>query len=243
MTIRTSFASIRMGTPYRGPTPASSRSPFRPSAVTTGLRRWGGQTTPIMPEALRSPLSRSIATYSGLSPASETTMCAAVSGATGIMPPRPNLVWSATMITRLATSIIFCSEPTTSVLLLLNPASVMPPMPMITASARMAPSICSQNGPQHHAQPRIEIAAGQRQLDVAQRFQSLGNGQRVGDNVQRFRRQLAGHGGHRRAAVENHRLTIFNQARGEPGDAALLVAQAARFRPHSRRRDSAEPAR
>jgi len=51
------------------------------------------------------------------------------------------------MITRLALSIIFCSEPTTSVLLLLNPASVTLPVPMMSTSARIRPSICSHSGP------------------------------------------------------------------------------------------------
>lgn len=51
------------------------------------------------------PLSRSMSAYSEPSSASETTVCAALSGAMGIMPPRPNLVWSATMMTWLAASI------------------------------------------------------------------------------------------------------------------------------------------
>ena len=41
-----------------------------------------------------------------------------------------------------------------------------------------------------------------------------------------FDGQLARHSRHRRAAIENHGLAVFNQARGEPRDAALLVAQA-----------------
>ena len=41
-----------------------------------------------------------------------------------------------------------------------------------------------------------------------------------------FGSQFAGHGGHRRAAVQDHRLAVFDQARGEPRDAALFVAQA-----------------
>ncbi len=65
-------------------------------------------------------------------------MSGAESGATGIIPPRPNLLLSATMMTLLATSIIFCSEPTTTVLLLQNPGSVTLPMPMMSTSARIA---------------------------------------------------------------------------------------------------------
>ena len=51
------------------------------------------------------------------------------------------------MMTLPAISIIFCSDPTTSVLLLLKPASEMLPMPMISTSARIRLSICSHNGP------------------------------------------------------------------------------------------------
>jgi hypothetical protein len=63
------------------------------------------------------------------------------------MAARPNLVWSATMITLRDTSIILRSDPTTSGLLLLNPRSVTPPVPMIATSAASSPSICSQKGP------------------------------------------------------------------------------------------------
>lgn len=67
--------------------------------------------------------------YFGASTGSETTTSAASSGATGNMPLRPNLVWSATMMSRSATSIIFFSDPTTRVLLLLSPCSVIHQFP------------------------------------------------------------------------------------------------------------------
>ena len=51
------------------------------------------------------------------------------------------------MMTLRDTSIIFRSDPTTSVLLLLKPSAVTPPMPMTSTSAATAASMCSQRGP------------------------------------------------------------------------------------------------
>ena len=51
------------------------------------------------------------------------------------------------MITLRDTSIIFRSEPTSRVLLLLKPAAVTPPMPITSTSAATLASMCSHSGP------------------------------------------------------------------------------------------------
>jgi len=58
----------------------------------------------------------------------------------------PNFELSATMITLRDTSIILRSDPTTSVLLLLKPSAVTPPMPITSTSAATRPA-CARTGP------------------------------------------------------------------------------------------------
>src|ERR1035438_110357 len=133
------YATLVIGLPSVSVFTHRSGSDYRWSKELTDRRDYASSTS--------MSLLRSRSTYSGASSPSETTVSAASSCATGIIALRPNLVWSATMMSLLAISIIFCSDPTTSVLLLLNPASETLPMPIITTSARIRPNICSQSGP------------------------------------------------------------------------------------------------
>ena len=118
------------------------------------------------------------------------------------------------------------SEPTISVLELLKPVSVTPPIPMMSRSAETDRQHLLAERSEQHAESGVEVASGQRDLGRPGVPEDLRDRNRTGDDLKAPPEQVPGDRRHRRAAVENDGLTLFHERRCRLADPRLLRPRA-----------------